>query len=81
MALKGHGATSERSGARGRPHRGVDLYASDPDTGKLQVGDNAPILVPEDGRIVSSRVWSGGGNVIEVRTKEGITHRFLHTGG
>ena len=66
-----------------RKHYGVDMYAIDPVTNRLLIGQNAPIFAPVNGKIIqaSSSVSPKAGKVIKIKGKDGIVYRFLHTGG
>lgn len=76
----GHGNTSQFGYGRGRLHAGVDIYATDPETGKLKVGDQAPVNAPANGTIVDLRVNRGrAGNYLVFKDENGFEHRFLHT--
>ena len=80
MMHEGHGRTSEFGYGRGRLHAGVDLYATNPETGNLVVGDSAFVSAPISGKVTMVRVDRGrAGNYIEIKDKNGISHRFLHT--
>lgn len=80
MMHEGHGRTSEFGYGRGRLHAGVDLYATNPETGNLVVGDSAFVSAPISGKVTMVREDRGGaGNYIEIKDKNGISHRFLHT--
>lgn len=80
MMHGGHGRTSEFGMGRGRLHAGVDLYSTDPETGKLRVGVNAPVNAPIDGTIVRMvRSTGRTGNYLIMRDANGVEHRFLHT--
>jgi murein DD-endopeptidase MepM/ murein hydrolase activator NlpD len=82
MLHEGHGRTSQFGYARGRLHAGVDLYTTNPETGKLTVGPEAKVFAPADGKITLVRKNRGrAGNYIEIQDKNGIKHRFLHTAG
>lgn len=84
MWHEGHGVTSQFGYGRGRLHAGADIYATDPKTGKLKVGDDAPVNAPADGTIISiSRTGNSGraGNIVTFKDKHGYEHRFLHTSG
>jgi murein DD-endopeptidase MepM/ murein hydrolase activator NlpD len=80
MLHEGHGATSEFGYGRGRLHRGVDIYSTDPETGQLRVGSNAPVTAPSEGKVTMIMSDRGkAGNYIEIQDKNGYRHRFLHT--
>jgi murein DD-endopeptidase MepM/ murein hydrolase activator NlpD len=80
MMHEGHGRTSEFGYGRGRLHAGVDLYATNPETGNLVVGDSAFVSAPISGKVTMVREDRGrAGNYIEIKDKNGISHRFLHT--
>jgi len=81
MEHEGHGITSQYGYGRRRLHAGADIYATDPETGKLRVGEDAPVYAPIDGQITSIRRNRGrAGNYITMKDANGIEHRFLHTG-
>lgn len=80
MMHEGHGQTSEFGYGRGRLHAGVDIYSTDPETGKLRVGSNAPVTAPMEGKVTMIMKDRGrAGNYIEIQDKNGNKHRFLHT--
>jgi murein DD-endopeptidase MepM/ murein hydrolase activator NlpD len=80
MMHEGHGGTSEFGYGRGRLHKGVDIYSTDPETGKLRVGSNAPVIAPMDAKVTMIMKDRGkAGNYIEIQDKNGNRHRFLHT--
>lgn len=80
MLHEGHGATSEFGYGRGRLHAGVDIYSTNPETGELRVGSNAPVTAPSEGKVTMiMRDRGKAGNYIEIQDKNGYRHRFLHT--
>lgn len=80
MMHEGHGRTSEFGYGRGRLHAGVDIYSTDPETGQLRVGSNAPVIAPMDAKVTMIMKDRGrAGNYIEIQDKNGNRHRFLHT--
>lgn len=80
MMHEGHGRTSEFGFGRNRLHAGVDIYSTDPETGKLRVGRDAPVNAPIDGTIVSVNRNRGlAGHFIVMKDENGLEHRFLHT--
>ena len=80
MMHEGHGQTSEFGYGRGRLHAGVDIYSTDPETGQLRVGSNAPVIAPMDAKVTMIMKDRGAaGNYIEIQDKNGNRHRFLHT--
>jgi murein DD-endopeptidase MepM/ murein hydrolase activator NlpD len=80
MMHEGHGITSEFGYGRKRLHAGVDIYSTDPETGKLRVGMDAPVNAPIDGTITGIMKDRGlAGNFIIMKDSNGLEHRFLHT--